>query len=187
MELTGKTYVQKSKLFLLPLINVKKDPFIKPIGSFIEDKLKGITKEDCRLILPFEKEESSEFAHYEHFLLDSPYFDTDNFYETGKYRIYIYNLEPFADDFQHFLNGKYTQLSTKAKSLINIYWGKMQKGRFYPHPKIEAYLNPTILVYEKIAEELGLEDITTLVKNKEVLDPPNIEKEIFLNQELIEN
>ncbi len=176
MTLSSDIYIQKSKLFLLPLIEVKRDPFIRPINTYIRDGI--FTENDFRLILPFERDESSEFYYYEKELLDSPCLDTDNYYETAKYQVYVYNLSKYAEDYKKFIDGKYTTFSNPVKTLVNIQWGKINKGKFHPHPRIESYLNPSEGTYERMSAELGikLEDLKNV---GELLDPPNIELETF--------
>lgn len=174
--LSDKIYAQKSRIFLRPLIEVRNDKHIRPINTFIRNE--QFTERDFRLIIPFTREDSSEFFYYEKELVDSPYFDTENYYETDKYLIYVFNLEKYKLDYQRFLDGEYTELSNRVKSLINIYWASYPGGKFRPHERVEAYLNPTIQTYEKYAHELDV-PVRTLIKVKQLLDPPDIEKETF--------
>lgn len=185
-------YVQKSKLFLLPLIEIKQDNFIKPKGTYVANKT--IRPDDGKLIVPFEKEDSSEFNTYETtYILNSSRLVSEDYYETEKHRIYVFDLDHFREDYELFLRGKYTDFSKKAKTLINIYWGKRHYGKFFPHPKIEAYINPTLPTYEKYAEELGT-SVGLLLHVGQLLDPPDLDKETFkeelahinLNEEDIE-
>lgn len=186
MNITGKTYYQKSKLFLLPLLEIPKNKHIKPVGTFVIDSNKSLTEKEYRLILPFEKDESSEFSYYEKKLVDCNYFDTVNYYETKRHRVYIYSLLSFKEDYDKFINGQYTEFTGSTKTLINLYWGRIEKARFIPNPKIDSYLNPTILTYELVSDELGL-PVTELLKIKQLLDPPNLEKETFHSRLLIGN
>lgn len=174
--LSSDKYVQKSKIFLLPLIEVKQDKFIKPLNTFLRDAI--FTEHDFRLILPFERDESSEFYYYEKELLDSPCLDTDNYYETKKYQVYVYNLSKYASDYEKVVEGKYTTLSNKVKTLINIYWGTIRDKKFIPHSKVDQWLNPTKETYENMAQELGV-PVSVLESVKELLNPPDIGKETF--------
>lgn len=177
MPLSAKTYVQKSKLFLLPLIEVRKNSFIKPIGTYIRDDM--FSEKDYKLILPFEKDESSEFFYYEKELLSSPCLDTDNYYETKKYQVYVYDLSKYTEDYEKFLNGKYSTFSKPVKTLITIHWGKIVSNKNFEHNKlIQSYLSPKISDYEFLSEELGV-TIELLQEVQELLSPPDIEKETF--------
>lgn len=178
MVLVNKVYIQKSKLFLLPLTRIKRNISIKPFGTFVLDTFRGLDENNLRLIVPFELDDSSEFSYFEKELLDSPYFDTENYYETKKFRVYVYNLSHYKDDYEKFLQGHYTEFSNHAKELINLYWGQIRAGKFMPHPRIEAFLDPTILTYEKISNELGV-TVQQLQAIKEILDPPDLKKETF--------
>jgi len=179
--LTDSRYVQKSKLFLLPLIELKKDQYIKPKGPYIMDKQKRITTADYKLIVPFDKEDSSEFNHYEtNYILTSSCLDSNEYYETDNLRIYVFDLDHFKEDFDVFLKGKYTDLHTKTKGFINLYWGTEYYGKFSPHPKIEAYLAPTLSTYERFADELKI-PLGDLLRIGQLLDPPDLEKETFIS------
>lgn len=178
MSLVENVYIQKSKLFLLPLTKIKRNIHIKPFGTYVRDKNKGFNEDDLRLIVPFELDDSSEYFYYEKELLDSPYFDTDNYYETDKFRVYIYNLSQYRSDYNKFIKGAYTKFTNKSKELINTYWGRIQSGKFIPHSKIEQYLDPTIMTYEQISDELSV-SVQELQEIKEILNPPDLEKETF--------
>lgn len=185
MVLTDSKYAQKSKLFLLPLTGLKKDTHIKPVCTYVIDTERGITELDYKLIVPFTKDESSEFSYYEDsYILKSKNLDITNYFETDKLCIYVFDLYEYKEDYDRFLEGKYTEFSTRTKSLINIYWGKVQGKKFYPHPKIEAYMSPMLETYERVARELAsgpdyIELLDSLIKNKEILDKPDLVKETF--------
>lgn len=169
-------YAQKSRLFLLPLLQIKRDVYIKPIETYIIDPKIGVTVEDKKLIIPFEKDNSSEFDAYESSnLLNSKYLDNLSYYETDRLRVYVFTLSEFSNDFDLIIKGKYTEISRTAKSLINIYWGKIKGKTFLPHPRIQAYLNPTRETYERVAEELGLP--VEMILGTELINPPDLEKE----------
>lgn len=176
-KITDKRYVQKSKVFLLPLINLKKDLYVKPIKTFIIDKVANVTVNDRKLILPFFKDNSSEFNYYENnHIMTCDYLDVSSYYETDKFRVYSFKLNHIENDFDLFLEGKYTKFSKKTKSLIHLYWGKLKKNNFYPHPKIEAYLYPNLEIYKQVAEELNL-PLEMVIETEELLDPPNLNLE----------
>ena len=177
--LIDRNYAQKSKLFLLPLVGIKKDTHIKPVCTYIIDRERNISELDYKLIVPFKKEESSEYSHYEDsYILKSKYLDIANYHETEDCCVYVFDLYDFKEDYDKFLEGKYTEFSTRTKSLVNIYWGKVEGKKFYPHPKIEAYISPILETYQQFAQELGV-PLDVLVKGKELLDKPNLEKEAF--------
>lgn len=182
MKLSDSAYIQKSKCFLLPLIEVRMNNKIKPVNTYIRDDI--FTEYDYKLILPFKRDESGEFYFYERELLESPCFDTDNYYETKQHQVYVFDLSRYEEDFKRFLAGKYTTFSTKSKSLINMYWGKPIERKFEKHPRIECYLNPGSKIhdgqsgYERMSQELGV-SVTLLETVKELLDRPDMKKETF--------
>lgn len=176
MKISDSKYIQKSKLFLVPLLEIKRDNFIKPISTYIFDQSKP--EERYKLIMPFKKEDSSEFDYYENNLLNCKYVDQLNYYETESLRVYFFDLSNFEQDYELFLNGKYSQFSTKTKALINLYWGRIVGGRFVPHEKIQSYINPSLETYEQLSDELQLK-LEDLITVKEVLNPPDLIREVF--------
>lgn len=176
-KITDYRYVQKSKLFLLPLLEIKKDIFIKPIGTYLKDSSRE-TK-DYQLIVPFKKDDSSEFNYYEsNYIVNCKYLVQDDYYETPYLRIYTFDLSSFSSDFDKFLIGKYTEFSNKVKTLINFYWGRTAGGRFFPNPAVDSYLHPTLSDYQEISQHLRV-PLDDLIKIKEILDPPNLKMEVF--------
>lgn len=184
-------YVQKSKLFLLPLIELKKDKYIKPKGTYVASET--IKPSDCKLIVPFEKEDSSEFNYYEtNYILTSRGLIPEDYTETDKLRVYVFDLSPYMEDYKVFLKGSYTLFTKKTKGFINMYWGAEHYNKFYPHPKIDAYLNPTYSTYEQLARELNV-PVKDLLEVGQLLNPPDFDKETFkyisqmeLNEEELE-
>jgi hypothetical protein len=161
-------------------VDVRRDRNIKAKGSYISDMYRGITPHDYKLIMTFEKEESSEFNQYEsNFILTSKYLDHSDYYETDTLRVYIFDISEFKNDFDLFLKGKYTDFSTRTKGLINLYWGyKEGRSKFVTHPQIEAYLSPTMETYETVARELNV-PIDLLLSVVEIVDPPDLASETF--------
>lgn len=176
-RISSNEYAQKSRLFLYPLIGVPRDKHILPIETYIKDN--KFNENDYKLIIPYVKDESSEFYFYEKKLIGSPFFESENYYETDNHLVYVFGLQVYKEDYEKFLRGQYSELSSKIKTEINLFWGKMRKGgKFEYHYQIDSYLNPTFETYRKISEELNL-DLEGVINIKEILNPPDLAKETY--------
>lgn len=178
--LISSAYRQKSKLFLWPLVRIKRTASLKPLQTFLIDPIQGIYETDYKIIAPFYKE--SRFD--EDYLLTNEFFH--DFYETDELLVYVFDLRSYSDDFDKFLQGKYTEYSKASKALVNLYYGSQVGLKVKPHPQIEAYLNPKEATYVKVAEELNI-DVYKLIALKEIVNPPNLEKETFYEDKVVKS
>jgi hypothetical protein len=179
MKLISNLYVQKSNWFLYPLLGIKKSVRYKPSQTYIADLQKGITDQDNMLICVYKKELLDKaFQYFEDVYLFNNYHFKD-FYETKTCLVYIFDLSHFSKDFQKFIKGKYSGYSEKSKAIINGYYAKHDQFGVHPHPKINAYLNPTQEVFEQVSEEYGI-PLETVISIGEVIDKPDLDKEIFI-------
>jgi hypothetical protein len=182
MNLILNSYVQKSLWFLYPLLGIKKSVNFKPVQSYLKNPHKGITEEDYKLICVYKKTNDERFSYFEDIYLFNNYYFKD-YYETKSYLVYTFDLSDYKEDFRKVLNGEYSQLSSKVKSIINGYFAKFDEHGLHPHPKIQAYLFPNDEVYEQIAEELNIA-FDLIKKRRDILDRPDLVKEtLALNED----
>lgn len=175
-------YRQKSKIFLWPLLDIPRRVGFKPIKTYIIDPIKNITQNDYCLIAPFSKDPSDKFDVFEEQILLTNEFFID-FYESKHFLVYIFDLHPYKEDFEKFINGKYSKLSKEAKILINRFYGTQVGLAFHPHHQVNAYLNPTKEVYLGLARELGVNPAD--IAGNEILNPPDLEKETFDESKIV--
>lgn len=129
-------YFQKSKVFLYPALGLKKGS-ITPIDTYVSwgDIVK---MSDNKLICLFHLRDDPEFLLFEEkHLLGNPLFE--DFKEVGNNKaIYIFNLNSYAEDFECFLNGKYSRFSDKLKAKIRTHYGATSANYAF----VEGYLYP---------------------------------------------
>jgi hypothetical protein len=176
MNLVLNSYFQKSFWMLYPLLNIPKTVGYKPLNTYIKDVYLNISEHDYKLLLCYKHYRDEEtFKSFESiYLLNNIFYK--NSYQTNDYNIYIFDISYYKDDYDLFLQGKYSKLSKKVKEIINSYFSKSSSTKILYHPKINAYLYPNKNVYKQIAEEIG-ETYETISSIKEVLNKPNLEKE----------
>jgi len=169
-------YFQKSKVFLYPLLGIKKGIRFVPIQTYIswnnicpKDKNKflclySINKEDSVTQKQFEifkKLHLEDHQLYEaHHIID----DLD---------LFIFDFSMYKKDLERFKKGLYSQFSIYTKDIILNFFGKIGTISEY----IESYLYPEYF-YETYSEILNV-PIKNLKEVRELCDKPDMTKEEF--------
>ena len=162
-------YFQKSRSFLYPALDIKKNNSFSPSGTYIS--LPGkYGAEDMKLIVSFKISTSQEFLAFEsQMLTGNPLFEET--FRIGEYNIYVFDFQVYQNDWFHFLTGKYSKLSGILKKAITNYYG--EKSSEYKY--IDSYLYPE-KYYDLYAKLLDV-DSKDLKKIGELCDPWDMDKE----------
>lgn len=212
MSLLQKAYIQKSKIFLLPLTGLRKDRIYRPTNTYISGREliskqfpSGISIQDETLIVLFSKDYerkenesvaklkvNSPFGNWEKYETETLFSNRNfsDFYEAEDDYIYTFNLSDWSKDWTSFLNGSYSNFTSDAKELIiQFRWKALAADE---QKKLYCYLYP----YKDeciscFAKELGMR-IEDLAKSHELCSKPQLELEDYkyekINTEnLIEN
>lgn len=114
----------QSLKFLLPLIGDRYSPkfYMNPefIGCFIGD-IHNENK-DGDLLLVYKYPATIEWARYEAKLMDIPTYSGDYDYGDKGYVVYAFSLDEVEDDFEHIMDGKYSEVSPESKLKIVKFW-----------------------------------------------------------------
>lgn len=130
-------YIQKSRIFLYPALDIKRGSSVTPIETFMSWS-NYYNVEDSRLICLYHIRDDNEFKIFEKVkLLGNPYFESFEFTEDNK-GIYVFNLESIADDYSKVVSGNYSKLSGMHKRKIIEFFSQSKKHVEY----IESYLYP---------------------------------------------
>lgn len=207
-SLLQKTYLQKSGLFLLPLTGLKKDKHFKLTNTYIssDDLVSdaypyGISSNDEILIVTYSKDYKIKDDKLYEKIRDKfkrisseddlptgwEKFETDSllsnknflaFHETDIEFVYTFDLSGWHNDWNCFINGKYSHFTEKAKQIIKEFrWRDLSEGA---RSKLECYLWPDKEgCIEDFAEELKVE-IGSLLQVRELCDKPNFKLETFI-------
>lgn len=155
-------YFQKSRVFLLPALGVKKGTGVTPINTYLEweDKVKV---SDKKLVCLYHLRTDDEFIEFERkYLHGNLLFDDYYEVEDGKKAIYIFDFnQHYSEDFDHVLNGRYSKLSKKLKEKIRDSYGIASGNYRY----VKTYLYPNIY-YQTYSEILcpDKQDVPDMVK-----------------------
>jgi hypothetical protein len=171
-------YFQKSKVFLYPLLDIKKGATYVPRQTYIawEDMY---SIEDSMFLCVYQTPMSERFQRFiDKFILSHELFDKYIQLEDKKH-LFIFNLKSRKFDFDNFIKGKYSKISLDSKIKILDFFGTNDKVENYIH----SFLSPKDH-HEEYAEYLGV-DIESIKEVYELCTPPDIEKETLINNNWI--
>jgi len=172
-------YFQKSRVFLYPALDIKKGCSVTPIETYLSwgDEIK-IT--DNKLVCLYYLRDDDEFVQYEErYLLQNPLFEDFKEVDSGK-AIYIFDFSSYAEDFNHVVNARYSQLSQTLKNKIRDMYGANSNNFAY----VKTYLYPE-QYYDVYAEILSpqkqyIEEMRAILEETgELCSPPNFSKEML--------
>lgn len=179
-----KEYFQKSRIFLYPMLEIRKGSTILPEQTYIAWE-EFIKPEDRKLICLYNLEDTDNFKTFEKAkLFGNRKFD--NFMDTKDNKgLYIFDMNNEKDDFDLFLNGKYSLTSDEFKTKILSYYGQKSstyevvKSYLYPNEYFETYaklLNVDIKLLRQVGELCAPVDVNkeSLKLNTEDLKIPDI-------------
>ncbi len=213
MSLLQKAYIQKSRIFLLPLTGIKKDRIYRPLNTYIssptlisKDYPEGISIQDEILILTYSKDyELNENNSINKLKLNNPVnnwekFETDilmsnrnftGFYESKDEYIYTFDLSDWSKDWTNFIIGSYSNFSLEAKKrIMDFRWKSLRADE---QKKLYCYLYPSqdecirSFARELSSNPRNLEETVNLLKEaKELCSKPDLKLENYIYDSKIE-
>jgi hypothetical protein len=179
LEQLQKEYIQKSRIFLYPLLNIRRGVSVTPIQTYMtwENYFK-VT--DYKFIMTYHLRDDVDFKNFEEQkLLGNPLFF--DFFElkdgTGAY---VFDYLDYKKEYKLIVNGKYSLLPEDYKKKILLFFKNHQKHQ----ASIMSYLEPEkffkdyaklLNVSEQLLIEVG--ELCSLPNLK--LESLNIKKKIF--------
>lgn len=162
-------YFSKSRVFLYPMLDIKRDFSIKPIKTYTAWKGK-YDHQDCKLICLYDLRDDQQFLRFEKIkLLGSPYFE--EFHESlNKVGVYVFDFSKLKKDWDCYINGKYSQFSPELKTAVQKHF---EKSNFKYH--VDSFLNPKN--YYEVYSDLLKCDIKALKDVGELCSKPDLELE----------
>lgn len=165
-------YFQKSKVFLYPLLGIKRGLSVVPKETYIS--WEGHYKpEDMKLICVYDYRKDEEYQKIEKNLL-LEHNRLSDYRRVKTEAIIIFDFSDLDDNWFNFINGKYSQLEIKIKQKILGFFDLHGGNYAYMH----SYLIPE-KYYENYSELLGIE-AEVLREVIELCDKPNINKETLI-------
>jgi hypothetical protein len=165
-------YFQKSKVFLYPLLGIKRGLSVVPKETYIA--WEGHYKpEDMKLICVYDYRKDEEYQKIEKNLL-LEHNRLSDYRRVKAEAVIVFDFSDLDDNWFHFINGRYSQLEIKVKQKILGFFDLHGGNYAYMH----SYLIPE-KYYENYSELLGIE--TKVLKEVvELCDKPNLDKETLI-------
>lgn len=169
-----RDYIQKSKLFLYPLLDIKRGVSVTPIETFMAwgDRY-GF--EDSKFICHYHMRDDQDFKLFDDVKLKgNPFFyELHQLDETTG--IYVFDFSHMEDDFWKVVTGKYSELSKESKQKILNFF----RGNTTHYAYIESYLEPS-KYYGMYSEILNVK-VSHFKVAKELCSKPDLEKEDLIS------
>lgn len=168
------TYIQKSRMFLYPMLNIKRGSSTTPIQTYMswEDKFSIV---DNKFITIYHKRDDVEFQIFEekHLLGNRLFYDCFELEE--KQIAYVFDFDEHNSDYKKIIHGKYSMLSEEYKQNTLKFFRDNRAN----HSLVESWLYPEKYYYEYA--ELLFDNLTqgfNLLKSVgELCSLPNLTEE----------
>jgi hypothetical protein len=164
-------YFQKSKIFLYPLLGIKRGTSVTPSETYVTWEDKQISSEDKKLICVYPNRTDQEYKTFESNVLLNHNRLVDFIKIDSNTSVFIFSFDDIPDDWNHFMNGKYSKISEKTKRKILDFFDKRSGNYAY----VESYLYPE-KHFETYAKLLNVPS-SLLIEVGELCNFPNLEKE----------
>ena len=162
-------YFQKSKVFLYPLLDIKRGSSVTPKETYVSWN-KHYTSEDMKLICVYEKRKDDEYKNFEKNIL-LKHNRLIDYVQIEMEVVFIFDFSDLKQDWTHFINGKYSKFDKKLKTKILNFFEKYSGNYVY----MQSYLLPEEY-FDNYAELLGV-SVDLLKDVGELCNKPSIEKE----------
>ena len=168
-----KTYFQKSKVFLYPLLGIAKGAKYIPKETYMSWENHNPTG-DMKLFCVYKHKQTKGFLEFE----EKKLLKNKNFFDYKKLEdnthLYIFDLGNYPQTWIAVQTGVYSKINEREKKKILKFFG--QAG--VVAETVESYMYPEFY-HEDYAELLNV-NLGSIKDTWEVCDPPNLEKETLV-------
>ena len=174
MKKIYKEYFQKSKVFLYPILGIKKGVRFVPIQTYVSwNDIYPMDGDKLLCLYTIENKWDKQFKTFSELFLETNILFEEKHCIDENNHLYIFNLKPFKRDLNKFKRGSYSKFTKKTKEIIMNFFG--EKGKIAEF--IESYLYPQFY-FEDYAEILNVKE-EDLKEVGELCSLPDLEKEDF--------
>jgi hypothetical protein len=165
-------YFQKSKVFIYPLLGIKRGVSVVPIETyFIWDGY--YNSEDMKLICVYDIRTDNDYILFEKNTL-LKHNRLCDYIKVNSQAIFTFDFSDMEDNWFHFINGRYSKISLELKQKILGFFDKYSGNYAYIH----SYLIPE-KYFNNYAELLNVEP-EMLIKVGELCSKPDTAKETLV-------
>ena len=176
-----RKYFQKSKIFLYPLLDIKRGTVIIPTDTYISWNT-GYSPEDMKLICTYHTKDDNEYLIFEKNILLKHTRLHDYIKVDNATSVFTFDFSDLKNDWEYFIDGKYSKMSSATKNKILNYFDRVSANYVY----VESYLfpKPHFKTYADLLD-VSIELIETV---GELCSKPDFEKEkLNITVENLEN
>jgi len=175
MDAVYTEYFQKSKVFLYPLLKLKKGLLYVPKQTYVCWEHVHLI-EDYRFLCEYHVKMSIPFKKFcEEYLRSHEKFD--EYVDLGNNKhLFIFDFISYKNDVDRFVIGKYSQFSFNSKLIIMDFFNTKDAVSEY----ITAFLSPDAY-HDQYAKFLNI-SITIIEEVYELCTSPDLEKETLINK-----
>jgi len=164
-----KKYFQKSKVFLYPLLGIKRGVSVVPVETYFS--WEGYyNSEDMKLICVYDIRTDDEYVLFEKNTL-LKHNRLCDYIKVNTQAIFTFDFSDMEDDWFHLINGRYSKIRLELKQKILGFFDKYSGNYAYMH----SYLIPE-KYFSNYAELLDVEP-EMLIKVGELCSKPDTAKE----------
>ena len=175
MALTAlyRKYFQKSKIFMYPILDIKRGSCAVPTETYIS--WKDIhNSEDAKLICVYHTKNDPEYIQFENSVLLKHNRLCDYSQVDSTTSVFTFDFSDLKHDWSHFVNGRYSKINETLKRKILNYFDDNSANHIY----VESYLFPEKF-FEQYASILDVSpDLLRTVG--ELCTKPDLDKENLL-------
>lgn len=168
-----KDYFQKSRIFLYPALDIKRGVSVTPIQCYVSWEGR-YQPQDRKLVCLYALRDDDEYVRFEKVRLVGNKLFHDFHQIDDETGIYVFDFDGLADDWDIFLEGKYSQMSSVHKKKIKSFYGIYSSNFVY----VDSFLNPD--KYYGLYSELLDVDVELLKKVGELCSKPDMRKETLV-------
>lgn len=169
-----RDYFQKSKMFLYPLLGIKRGSPVIPFETFICVKDK-YGPEDIKFCCLYEKRSDPSYKQFRSAVLLRHNRLVD-IIDLGNYELMVFDYADMKEDWFHFINGTYNKMDPKTKRKILSYFNPNSSSYVY----MESFLFSK--KYFSLYASLLLVEISLLEEVGELCSKPDMEKETLVSE-----
>ena len=175
-----KEYFQKSKIFMYPLLGIKRGSPAVPNQTYIGWESE-YAPEDAKLIAEYPVRTDDEYLKFEKTILLKHNRLVD-YYMINDAAYFVFDFSDLTDDWNKFRSGQYSKLSPNIKRKIHSYFDNHSANHVY----MDSYLNPE--KYFGIYSDLLNTSEDLLRSIGELCSKPDLEKEtLTVKKENLQN
>lgn len=165
-----KKYFQKSKIFLYPLLEIKRGTSVVPSETYLSWN-DSVNSEDMKLVCMYHPRKDQEYLYFEKNTLFKHNRLVDFVRINEDDMIVTFDFSDLEENWTLFIEGKYSMIDLKIKRKILNFFDKTSGNYAY----VESYLFPE-KHFETYANILNV-PLDLLKSVGELCDKPNLEKE----------